>query len=119
MKVKLLSLSPPDHKHPGNVLAVASVEFAFEDETSFIVSDYRVIKNSRPGPSYVLPPTRFGTGKTSAERAVPIVVVSRKTFHEVESLILDAYTKSQLAKLDDDVSSGPSSDSSCSSAGAR
>lgn len=103
MQLKLLSLDPPDSKHPANTLAVATVEFIFGAGETLIVNDYRVVKNSRPGPDWVAPPTRWG----DASKPTPIVTTSRRTLHQIEDLILDAYEKQQVAQLkaDDDASS--------------
>jgi hypothetical protein len=107
MKTTLLSLSQPDSKHPPNTLAVATIQFTLDSAESIIVGEYRVIKNSRPGPDYVVPPARWGADN----RRVPVVVTSRKTLREVEDLILEAYAKLQTARLDsdaDDSSAGSS-----------
>jgi hypothetical protein len=106
MKTTLLSLAPPDSKHPPNTLAVATIQFSLDSGESIIVGEYRVIKNSRPGPDYVAPPARWGADN----RRVPVVVTSRKTLREVEDLILDAYAKQQTAELDATHSSADASD---------
>jgi len=108
MRTTLLSLDPPDSKHPPNTLAVATVEFSFDSGESIIVGEYRVIKSSRPGPDYVAPPARWGADT----RRVPIVVTSRKTMREVEDLILDAYAEQQTARLDSDADAGSCAGSS-------
>lgn len=94
MQIKLLSLDPPDARHKENVLAVGTVEFTFDDGESIVVTDYRLIQNSRPGPNWVAPPTRYGPNNR-----IPIVMTTRKTLREVEDLIMDAYSKRQLAAL--------------------
>jgi len=107
MKTTLLSLDPPDSKHPPNTLGVATVEFSLDSGESIIVGEYRVLKSSRPGPNYVAPPARWGADN----RRVPVVVTSRKTMREVEDLVLEAYAKQQTARLDsgaDDGSAGSS-----------
>lgn len=109
MKTILLSLAPPDSKHPPNTLCVATIQFSLDSGESIIVGEYRVIKNSRPGPDYVVPPARWGADN----RRVPVVVTSRKTLREVEDLILDAYEKQQLTQLDsNDDARSPSAGSS-------
>jgi len=107
MKATLLALASPDSKHPPNTLAVATIQFNLDNGESIIVGEYRVIKNSRPGPNYVVPPARWGADN----RRVPVVVTSRKTLREVEDLILEAYAKLQTTRLDsdaDDSSAGSS-----------
>lgn len=98
----LLALSPPDSKHPPNTLCVATVQFTLDSGESIIVGEYRVIKNSRPGPDYVVPPARWGADN----RRVPVVVTSRKTLREVEDLILAAYAKRQTTQLDTEPDNG-------------
>jgi|SRR5882762_567167 len=106
MKTKLLSLSPPDSKHPPNTLCIATIQFSLDSGESIIVGEYRVIKNSRPGPDYVVPPARWGADN----RRVAVVVTSRKTMREVEDLILEAYAKQLTAALDGTHSSADASD---------
>lgn len=96
MKVTLLNLESPDSKHPRNTLAVATVAFTFHNGESVIVNDYRLVQNSRPGPNWVAPPTRWTTdGKT-----VPIIITTRKVLREVEDLIMDAWQKQQDAAIE-------------------
>jgi len=116
--LKLLSLSPPDKKYPANTLAIAAVEFTFDSAETFVVSDWRIVKNANVGPDWVAPPTRWttpdATGKT---KAVPIFVSSRKVLHQVEDLILAAYEKQQMARLAADADAGSTGSSSASGHG--
>jgi DNA-binding cell septation regulator SpoVG len=112
VRLRLLSLSPPDKKYPANTLAVAAVEFTFDSGEVIVINDWRIVKNANVGPDWVAPPTRWttpdATGKT---KAVPIFVSSRKVLHQVEDLILAEYEKQQTARLDadaDDRSAGSS-----------
>jgi hypothetical protein len=103
LQLKLLSLLPPDAKHPANTLAVATIEFIFDSGETLIVTDYRIVKNSNVGPDWVAPPTRWSSpdaaGKT---KAIPIVVTTRKTLRQIEDLIFEEYEKQELARVDSD-----------------
>jgi len=113
LQLKLLSLLPPDDRHPKSTIAVATIEFTFDSGETFIVTDYRIVKNSNVGPDWVAPPTRWSSpdsvGKT---KAIPIVVTTRKTLRQIEDLIFEEYEKQQMARLaadaDDDSSAGSS-----------
>jgi hypothetical protein len=110
LQLKLLSLLPPDAKHPANTLAVATIEFRFDSGETFVVTDYRIVKNSNVGPDWVAPPTRWSSpdaaGKT---KAIPIVVTTRKTLRQIEDLIFEEFEKQQMARLAADDSSADSS----------
>jgi hypothetical protein len=112
LQLKLLSLLPPDAKHPANTLAVATIEFIFDSGETLIVTDYRIVKNSNVGPDWIAPPTRWSSpdaaGKT---KAIPIVVTTRKTLRQIEDLIFEEYEKQELARIDPDADDG-SADSS-------
>jgi hypothetical protein len=118
VRLKLLSLSPPDRKYPANTLAVAAVEFSFDSGETFIISDWRIVKNANVGPDWVAPPTRWtmpdATGRT---KAVPIFISSRKTLHQVEDLILAEYEKQQTGRLDSDADDGSAGSSASPVAG--
>ncbi len=118
VRLKLLSLSPPDRKYPANTLAVAAVEFSFDSGETFIISDWRIVKNANVGPAWVAPPTRWTTpDATGRTKAVPIFVSSRKVLHQVEDLILTAWEKHQTARLDSDADADSDSSAGSSVAG--
>src|SRR4029077_8093123 len=103
LQLKLLSLLPPDSKHPGNTLAVATIEFTFDSGETFVVTDYRIVKNSNIGPDWVAPPTRWSSPDASGKtKAIPIVVTTRKTLRQIEDLIFEEFEKQQMASVDSD-----------------
>jgi len=107
LQLKLLSLLPPDDKHPKNTLAVATIKFTFASGETFVVTDYRIVKNSNIGPDWVAPPTRWSSldaaGKT---KAIPIVVTTRKTLRQIEDLIFEEFEKQQMTQMDSDLDHG-------------
>ena len=107
LQLKLLSLVPPDAKHPANTIAVATIEFTFDSGETFVVTDYRLVKNSTIGPDWVAPPTRWSSPDASGKtKAVPIVVTTRKTLRQIEDLIFQEFEKQQTARLDSDTDGG-------------
>jgi hypothetical protein len=103
LQLKLLSLLPPDSKHPGNTLAVATIKFTFDSGETFVVTDYRIVKNSNIGPDWVAPPTRWSSPDASGKtKAIPIVVTTRKTLRQIEDLIFEEFEKQQMASVDSD-----------------
>jgi DNA-binding cell septation regulator SpoVG len=95
MRVVLLSLNPPDSKHPPAVQAVASIQLDLDSGESIVIADFRVIKGTGRAPDYVVPPARW-----SDNRREPIFVATRRTLRQIEDLIMAAYEQSQLARLD-------------------
>jgi hypothetical protein len=103
MKVTLLNLESPDSKHPRNTLAIATVAFTFDSGESVIVNDYRLIQNSKPGPNWVAPPTRF----SADGKPIPLIITTRKVLREVEDLVMAAWQKQQDAALEAAVKQSP------------